>query len=126
MVSVAIRSRFASHRRSPPAPIAASGHMDARPVALVAATSPSDSRLPLSHPPAAPLSPELLLLAQAAVLVHAPVVDNGNSVPRLDASAANKTSPRSPRSCARPPRPTARTADEFPHSLSRSEIAAGF
>lgn len=126
MVSVATRSRFASHKRSPPAPNVASGHRGARPVAVVAITVPSGSRPPLSHPVAVLLPLELLLPVSAARLPHHPVVDNGNSAPRLDASAAKKTSPVSPLRYVRPPRPTARTGAVSRHSLAGSEIAVGF
>lgn len=126
MVSVAIRSRFASHRQSPPAPIAASGHTGVRPVALVAAMVPSDSKPPLSHLAAALLPLGGLLLAETAALSHHGVVGNGNSAPRLDASAASSTSAISPLHCAPLPRPTARTGAEFLHSLVRPQSAVGF
>ena len=131
MVGVASRSPFASRRRSPPAPAADRGHRGARHVAAAVAMGRGDSRPPPSHPSArllAGLLPllEVLLLAHRAPPAHASVVDNGNSVPRLDASAAKKTIPVSPLHYARQPRPTARTAAGSPHNLAGLEIAVGF
>src|SRR5262249_15600645 len=126
MVNCAIHSPFASHAQSPPAPDAASSHKDARRDGLTAAALQGGSRPPLSHRSAARVLAALLPLASRAQLLHSGAVDNDNSAPRLDASAATRTSARSPLRCARRPRPTARTGAEFPHSLAGLETAVGF
>jgi hypothetical protein len=51
-------------------------------------------------------------------------LDNGNSAPWLDATAATTTTSALLRHCAQPPRPTAKTADEFHHNLAALELLA--
>src|SRR5215831_1922050 len=126
MVSSASHSRFASHALSPRTLHAASAQSGDQDPVLIQATAPDGSRPPLSRP-AARLRPALLLaLASRSLLPHALAGDNGNSAPRLDASAAKSTSAISPLCCARPARPTARTGAEFPHSLAGPQSAVGF
>src|SRR3954470_15496049 len=91
MVSSAIHSPFASHRRSRPVRDAESSRRGALPDVLAAARVKGGSRPPLSCP-SAPLLPALLLAPGKKVL-HAPVADNGTSAPRFDECAATKTSP---------------------------------
>ena len=54
------------------------------------------------------------------------VACNGDSVPRLGATAASATSPALLSHSAPLPVPTAKTAAESPHSLGRPEPAVGF
>ena len=51
---------------------------------------------------------------------------NGDSVPRLDATAASATTPARPPHSAPLLPPTANTDAEFPHNLRRAEPAVGF
>src|SRR6266540_2350870 len=125
MVNSAIHSRFASHRQSRRTPAADHGQRDAQPAELVAAAA-QDGATPLlsrwwagwlrsawSWWPVAPALPQC-------------ACGNDNTEPTPDANVATTTTPESPLHCARPPRPTARTGDEFPHSLAGPESAVGF
>ena len=147
----ATHNRCASDRPAPPALAAVRTYTDAL-VALLAVTMvPGDSRPPPFPPAQTRLRAERRLPAAAAVsraraadpaerrlpaarplraaavalpLAHA--ADSDTSAPTLDASAATTTSAGSLLRCARPPRPAARTAGEFRHSLAGSEPAVGF
>ncbi len=125
MVSAATHSPFASHRRSPPPPAAASSHRDGQHgVWAEAAAQGASTAPPLRRWTGLLRSVWSACSLALARSLHA--VDNDNSAPRPDASAASSTSAGAPLRRARRPRLTARTDGEFPHNLAGPEIAAGF
>jgi len=121
MVNCATHTPFASHTRSPQAPAASHSHTGGLlgthlvAVAQAAATPHPSCRRPRAR------SARQCALAQACL-----AADSGTSVPRPDASAATTTTSAPLRHSAQPPRPTAKTADEFHYNLARRKIAAGF
>lgn len=128
MVGSATHNPFASYGRLPPTRAAGHDHRDAQRVARVGAKVPGGSR-PQPSCPAAELKLLLALrlsLADSSEMQHDDAVDNGDSAPELDASAATVTSAESRQSCGEQPQPVTRTADEFQHNLSGPEPAVGF
>lgn len=91
MVSSAIHNQFASHIQSLPPPDAVSDHRDAQRVAWLATTVPNASRRLRSCLAAVVLLMAAVRLAEAVLFEHVFGADNGNSAPRLDASAATTT-----------------------------------
>src|SRR5262245_46894007 len=115
---------FATHnlcpslRRSPRAPTAASGRRDAPPVGLVGAMLRAAATPRPAHSPRRPAEPAVPPpMAHSAQVRHPGAGGTGNSAPRLDASAAKKTSAEVLVRYAQPLKPTARTDGGFPHSL---------
>ena len=126
MVNVAIHSLFASHRRSRSALAADHSHRGVQRDRLTAAIVQVGARPRPPRPPARLHLAGLLSLASRALVLHRRAGDNGNSAPRLGASATSSTSAVSPMHGARPARPAARTAAGSRHNLAGLESAVGF
>src|SRR5689334_10605651 len=127
MGDYAIHNLFPSHGRSPRAPAADRDHRDAQLAALVVTMVRAAATPPPAHSSRRTAEPVAARSMAPGRSVRRPgALDNGNSAPRPDASAATTTTSAPLRRCAQPPRPAAKTADEFRHNLAGLEPSAGF